>query len=70
MKKWALIHNESYDSGFWRLAVVFYMFYHYPGFLVSVALTKNDRVSTWVMFVASAAIYIGVFYLVFRPDQT
>jgi len=66
-EEWQRIHRRSIDRGFWRFIAVAYMFYHLPGFFVSVAISRGRPLKPGTMFIAAAVIWIPVLYMIFRP---
>ena len=62
--RWAEIHDRQFDSGFWRLVALAYMIYHYPGRAFN-ALRGKSTLQPMSMFIASAAFWIGLLYLIF-----
>jgi hypothetical protein len=70
MAEWELIHKKTYDEGPWRKFTVFWMFFHYPGFLVCAlicCIRNGGRLYGSVMFLCSAVVWVGLLFLLLRP---
>ncbi|MGC4016072.1 MAG: hypothetical protein QM755_16335 [Luteolibacter sp.] len=67
--QWAEIHQRKFDSGFWRVLMIAYMLWHYPGFLAHV-LFRRESLYPIPMVVVSAIVWIGILYLVLAPSSS
>ena len=65
LNRWEKLHNEKFNSGFWRAVMLFYLVFHYPGFFVN-AVLGNDEAHPKILLPISALVWLGIGYLTIR----